>query len=81
MPEWYDFEVYELNTGQILFLDKSENFKAATIFPDIKTLASEKTSVLETAYGSDDDEHLMKVLSSETDFRFDVYHLSSKSKI
>lgn len=64
MPEWYDFEVYELNTGQILFLDKSENFKAATIFPDIKTLASEKTSVLETAYGSDDDEHLMKVLAS-----------------
>jgi hypothetical protein len=64
MPEWYDFEVYELNTGQILFLDKSGNFKAAAIFPDIKTLASEKTSVLETAYGSDDDEHLMKVLAS-----------------
>lgn len=64
LPEWYDFEVYELNTGQILFLDKSENFKAATIFPDIKTLASEKTSVLETAYGSDDDEHLMKVIAS-----------------
>jgi hypothetical protein len=64
MPEWFDFEVYQLNTGQILFLDKSENFKAAAIFPDIKTLASEKTSVLETAYGSDDDEHLMKVLAS-----------------
>ncbi len=64
MPEWYDFEVYELKTRQILFLDKSENFKAAAIFPDIKTLASEKTSVLETAYGSDDDEHLMKVLAS-----------------
>jgi hypothetical protein len=64
MPEWFDFEVYELNTGQILFLDKSENFKVAAIFPDIKTLASEKTSVLETAYGSDDDEHLMKVLAS-----------------
>jgi len=64
MPEWFDFEVYELNTGQILFLDKSENFKAAAIFPDIKTLASEKTSILETAYGSDDDEHLMKVLAS-----------------
>lgn len=64
LPEWYDFEVYELTTGQILFLDKSENFKAAAIFPDIKTLASEKASVLETAYGSDDDEHLMKVLAS-----------------
>ena len=64
LPQWYDFEVYELNTGQILFLDKSENFKTAAIFPDIKTLASEKSSVLETAYGSDDDEHLMKVLAS-----------------
>jgi hypothetical protein len=64
MPEWFDFEVYKLNTGQILFLDKSENFKSAAIFPDIKTLASEKSSVLETVYGSDDDEHLMKVLAS-----------------
>lgn len=64
LPQWYDFEVYELKTGQILFLDKSENFKAASIFPDIKTLASEKSSVLETAYGYEDDEHLMKVLAS-----------------
>lgn len=64
MPKWYDFEVYELNTGQILFLDKSENFKSAAIFPDIKTLASEKTSVLEIAYGSEDDEYLMKMLAS-----------------
>jgi len=64
LPQWYDFEVYELSTRQILFLDKSENFKAAAIFPDIKTLASENTSVLETAYGSDDDERLMKVLAS-----------------
>ena len=77
MPKCYDFEVYQLNTGQILFLDKSENFKAAAIFPDIKTLASEKTSVLETAYASDDDEHLMKVLSSGdrlSDYD-DNYHL------
>jgi hypothetical protein len=64
MPGWFDFEVYELNTGQILFLDKSENFKTAAIFPDIKTLASEKSSVLETAYDSEDDEHLMKALAS-----------------
>lgn len=64
LPQWYDFEVYQLNTGQILFLDKSENFQAAAIFPDIKTLASEKTSVQEEEYGSDDDEHLMKILAS-----------------
>lgn len=64
LPQWYDFEVYRLNTGQILFLDKSENFQNAAIFPDIKTLASEKTSVLEEEYGSQDDEHLMKKLAS-----------------
>jgi hypothetical protein len=64
LPQWYDFEVYQLNTGQILFLDKSENLQAAAIFPDIKTLASEKTSIQEEEYGSDDDEHLMKKLAS-----------------
>ena len=64
LPQWYDFEVYQLNTGQVLFLDKSENFKAAAIFPDVKTLAAEKTSVSEEEYGSDDDEHLMKILAS-----------------
>ncbi len=64
LPQWYDFEVYQLNTGQILFLDKSEKFQRAAIFPDVKTLASEKTSVLEEEYGSEDDEHLMKILAS-----------------
>lgn len=64
MPQWYDFEVYELSTGQILFLNKSENLKAASIFPDIKTLASENTSVLETDYVFQDDEYLMKILAS-----------------
>lgn len=64
LPQWYDFEVYQLDTGQILFLDKSENSQAAAIFPDIKTLASEKSAVQEEEYGSDDDEHLMKILAS-----------------
>lgn len=74
LPQWYDFEVYELSTGQILFLDKSKNFKAAAIFPDIKTLASENTSVLESAYGSDDDEHFMKKLASGD--RFSDYEVN-----
>ena len=64
LSPWYDFEVYQLSTGQILFLDKSESFQAAAIFPDIKTLASEKTSIYEEEFGSDDDEHLMKILAS-----------------
>lgn len=64
LPEWYDFEVYKLNTGQILYLNKSKNEQAASIFPDLKTLASENTSILEKEYYSDDEEYLMKVLAS-----------------
>jgi len=36
MPEFFDFEVYEMKTGQILYLDKSNNSKSATIYPDLK---------------------------------------------
>jgi hypothetical protein len=64
MPEYYDFEVYELSTGQILFLDKSENLKSATIYPDLKTLSSENTTIEQQVYGSEDDEYLMKRLAA-----------------
>ena len=64
MPEYFDFEVYELNTGQILFIDKSQNFKSATIYPDLKTLSSDNSTIAEQVYGSIDDEYLMKKLAS-----------------
>jgi hypothetical protein len=64
LPEWFDFEVYELSTGQILFLDKSKNTKSAAVFRDIKTLAAERSEVLETTYSSDDEDYLMKRLAS-----------------
>lgn len=64
MPEHFDFEVYQLNTGQILFIDKSQNFKSAAIYPDLKTLSSENNTIAEQVYGSDDDEYLMKKLAS-----------------
>ena len=64
MPEYYDFEVYELSTGQILFLDKSENLKSATIYPDLKTLSSDDNTVAEQVYGYEDDEYLMKRLAA-----------------
>jgi hypothetical protein len=64
MPEHFDFEVYQLNTGQILFIDKSQNFKSATIYPDLKTLSSENNTIAEKVYGSDDDDYLMKKLAS-----------------
>jgi len=64
MPDHFDFEVYQLNTGQILFIDKSQNFKSATIYPDLKTLSSDNNTIAEQVYGSDDDEYLMKKLAS-----------------
>lgn len=64
MPEYYDFEVYELSTGQILFLDKSENLKSASIYPDLKTLSSDNTTIEQQVYGSEDDEYLMKKLAA-----------------
>ncbi len=59
MPEYYDFEVYKLNTGQILFIDKSENLKCATIYENLKALSSENNRIAHLVYDSEDDEHLM----------------------
>jgi hypothetical protein len=64
VPEYFNFEVYELSTGQILFLDKSKNLKSATIYPDLKTLSSDNNTIADQVYGSKDDEYLMKKLAS-----------------
>jgi hypothetical protein len=64
MPEYYDFEVYELGTGQFLFLDKSQNFKSSTIYADLKTLCSVNNATTQLVYGSDDDDYLMKKLAA-----------------
>lgn len=64
MPEYYDFEVYELGTGQVLYINKTEPVKSATIFPDLKTLASNNATITEQLYGSEDDEYLMKRLAA-----------------
>jgi hypothetical protein len=64
MPEYFDFEVYKLDTDQILFVDRSQNFKSATIYADLKTLSSDKNTIAEQVYGSEDDEYLMKKLAS-----------------
>jgi len=65
-PKYYDFEVYQLSTDQILFIYKSESEseKYSTIYPDLKTLASENSTVNEQYYGFEDDEYLMKKLSN-----------------
>lgn len=63
MPEYFDFEVYELGTGQILFIDKSQNLKSAAIYPDLKTLSSDNNTIAEQVYGSEENEYLMKKLA------------------
>jgi hypothetical protein len=64
MPEYYNFEVYELSTGQILSLNKSENLKSAIIYPDLKTLSSDNNAVAELVYGYEDEEQLMNRLAA-----------------
>ena len=64
LPEYYDFEVYELRTKQILFIDLSEHSKSATIYRDLKTLASENSNIEEIEYGFEDDEHYMRELAN-----------------
>lgn len=64
MPQYYDFEVYELATGQILFLNKSQHQKSSTIYADLKTLCSDNSTITQLVYDSDDDEYLMKKLAS-----------------
>ena len=61
-PVWYDYEVYRLLNGQLLFWDKSKNNNGSALYPDIKTLVAQvnRPEITELEYGSDDDEYLMK---------------------
>lgn len=64
MPKAYEFEVYRLATKQLLILEFYEGFESATIYKDIKTLASENSSIEEIEYRFEDDEHYMKELAN-----------------
>lgn len=68
MPKHYDFEVYELATKQILFIDLSAHSNSATIYKDIKTLASENGNIEEIEYRHEDDEYYMKELAKGNAF-------------
>ena len=49
--DFTSFEIYELSTGQILFIGTTYNSKSAAIYENIKTLASECSDVLNQHYG------------------------------
>ena len=48
--EYADFEVYELSTGQILFINKFDNSKSATIYENMKGLCSDNNNILSQYY-------------------------------
>lgn len=50
MPQYFDFEVYQMQTGQILFISKSENNKSATVYENMKGLCSDNTDILSQYY-------------------------------
>ncbi|MEL6626722.1 MAG: hypothetical protein AAFO96_25595 [Bacteroidota bacterium] len=58
-----DFEIYRLANQQILFLNLSPFSPLASIYPDIKTLASENRDIEEMVYGLEDEEYFMKELA------------------
>jgi hypothetical protein len=62
VPQYWDFQVYQLPTNQILFMYKSESEKHSTIYKDLKTLASENSTINEQYYAYDD-EYLMQRLA------------------
>ncbi|MEO1415929.1 MAG: hypothetical protein AAFW00_11640 [Bacteroidota bacterium] len=58
-----DVEIYRLANQQILFLNLSPYTPSASIYPDIKTLASENRDIEEMVYGLEDEEYFMKELA------------------
>lgn len=50
MPQYFDFEVYEMQSGQILFICKSENTKSATVYENMKGLCSDNNDILSQYY-------------------------------
>lgn len=50
IPQLFDFEVYQMQTGQILFISKSENNKSATVYENMKGLCSDNNDILNQYY-------------------------------
>ena len=71
MPEHYDFEIYEMNTGQILFLNKSANFKNATVYENMKGLCSDNNDIL-AQYYKGMDEWTEKLVNGDPLFDYEI---------
>jgi len=51
LPDYHQFEVYQLSTGQLLYLNHTRNEMTAAIFENMKALASQSDDVLAQVYG------------------------------
>lgn len=63
-PADFTIDVYELSTGQLLYVEKSGVRQWQTLFPDMKTLASENLVIGEQYYSSKREEDEMKLLAN-----------------
>jgi hypothetical protein len=63
LPEAFTIDVYELKTGQVLCIQKSGNNQWQTLYPDLKTLSSDNTSVAEQYYELKEENYEMKRLA------------------
>jgi hypothetical protein len=50
MPQYFDFDVYQMQTEQILFISRSENNKYATVYENMKGLCSDNNDILSQYY-------------------------------
>lgn len=70
-PDYYDFEVYEMPTRQILFIYKHEKDKYAIVYENIKGLSSDNNNVLEQYYQGMD-EWSEKLVAGDPLFDFEI---------
>lgn len=63
IPEYLDYKVYQLPSGQILYMESTKSKVYAAVYENIKTLASERSEIEAQEYILHDDEYFMKELS------------------
>jgi hypothetical protein len=67
-PEYYDFEIYEMASVQILYLEKSKESKFAFLYQDLKRFASDNYDIEAQYYARGDDEYEMQELAKGNTF-------------
>jgi len=74
IPEYFDFEVYQMQTGQILFINKSRYDKSATVYENMKGLCSDNNDIL-SQYYQGMEAWTKKLISGDPLFDYDLDEL------